>query len=339
VFDDHTDLVAVAQGVARFLSVESCGQCTPCKSDGLAIAQLIDTVRDSTASPETLVELERRFAQVDDGARCALASQQSSAVASLIELGRESVEQHLTGSADDTGPFLIAPIVDLVHGRAVVDTTQIDKLPDWSRGGADSGSVPAELYGDVAVAVRVQATRTHGADVGHEVSTVGEAFPTGGPSAAARRFTDPVVAAHEALLDGLQSLRTATAADRGAAAESLRYELGHYVNLVGTVVYPELDRVAAGGDDDLAWVAERNAESALDILERLLSSDALDSDAVSALTSDLRALIDSDDTIALPVLCRRLDDHDLDRLADAANEVTTSGKESTARSRFGSAPG
>ena len=35
VFDDTVDLVAVAQGVSRFLAVESCGQCTPCKQDGL----------------------------------------------------------------------------------------------------------------------------------------------------------------------------------------------------------------------------------------------------------------------------------------------------------------
>ena len=37
VLDDQVDLVAVAHGVSRFLSVESCGQCTPCKEDGLAI--------------------------------------------------------------------------------------------------------------------------------------------------------------------------------------------------------------------------------------------------------------------------------------------------------------
>jgi NADH-quinone oxidoreductase subunit F len=338
VFDDQTDLVAVAQGVARFLSVESCGQCEPCKSDGLAIAQLLDTVRTSTATGDTLAQLEGRFARVDDGARCALAGQQRAAVASLIELGRESVDHHLTGSVQGAGRFLIAPIVDLVHGRAVVDTTQIDKLPDWSGGAQDSGSVPAELYGDASVAVRVQATRTHGADAGVDVSTVAQA-DDGGPSAAARRFTDPIVASHERLLDGLRSLRTATAADRGAAAESLEHDLGRYVSLVGTVVYPELDRIAQGGADDLAWVAERNAESALDILERLRSSDALGPDAVSALTNDLVALIDSDDTIALPVLCHRFDDHDLDRLADAAHEVVANAAESTASSNFGSAPG
>ena len=38
------DLVAVAQGVSRFLAVESCGQCTPCKQDGLAIAELLSAV-------------------------------------------------------------------------------------------------------------------------------------------------------------------------------------------------------------------------------------------------------------------------------------------------------
>jgi NADH-quinone oxidoreductase subunit F len=338
VFDDQTDLVAVAQGVARFLSVESCGQCEPCKSDGLGIAQLLDTVRTSTATADTLAKLAGRFARVDDGARCALASQQRVAVASLTELGRESVDNHLTGSAEGAGRFLIAPIVDLVHGRAVIDTTQIDKLPDWSDGVQDSGSVPAELYGDASIAVRVRATRTHGAETGVDVSTVDE-VEDGGPSAAARRFTDPVVAAHERLLGGLRSLRTATAADRGATAESLRHELGRYVNLVGTVVYPELDRVAGGVADDLAWVAERNAEAALSILERLRSSDALDSDAVRALTNDLYALIDSDDTIALPVLCRRLDDHDLDRLADAAHEVVANAAESTVSLSFGSAPG
>ncbi len=102
---------------------------------------------------------------------------------------------------------------------------------------------------------------------------------------------------------------------------------------------PELDRVAEPGADDLAWVAERNAESALDILERLRSSDALDSDAVRALANYLVALIDADDTIALPLLCRRLEDHDLDRLADAAHEVVANAAESTASSSFGSAPG
>src|SRR3546814_5922397 len=38
VIDDTVDIVAVAHGVSRFLAVESCGQCSPCKHDGLTIA-------------------------------------------------------------------------------------------------------------------------------------------------------------------------------------------------------------------------------------------------------------------------------------------------------------
>lgn len=159
VFDEGTDLVAVAQGVSRFLAVESCGQCVPCKSDGLAIAELIDTVRSSTAHDDAMDDLARRFDTVDDGARCALAGQQSTAVASLLALGRTSVQGHMARSVDRTAPYLIAPLLDLVEGRAVVDGSYADKQPDWSYADADSGSVPAELYGDAPVEVRVAETR------------------------------------------------------------------------------------------------------------------------------------------------------------------------------------
>jgi NADH:ubiquinone oxidoreductase subunit F (NADH-binding) len=338
VFDDQTDLVAVAQGIARFLAVESCGQCTPCKSDGLAIAHVLDAVRTSSAGSDTISILDGRFATVDDGARCALAGQQRAAVASLIELGRESVEGHLARSVDEAGRYLIAPIVDLVHGRAVVDSAYADKQPDWSFAAQDSGSAPAELYGGASVAVRVQSMRGHGIETGVEVSTVDASSPTGAASAASRRFAEPMVEAHERLFDGLRSLRSATGADRHSSASSLAHELRRYVELVGTIVYPELDRVADGAASDLAWVAERNAEAALDILTRLESSSGLDTDAVHALSDDLRALIDADDTIVIPLLTRRLDDRTLDRLADAEREIIEHETESSARSSFGSAP-
>src|SRR5205823_3710446 len=50
VFDDADDLVAVAAGVARFLAVESCGQCSPCKLDGLRIAELLDATTRGDAA-------------------------------------------------------------------------------------------------------------------------------------------------------------------------------------------------------------------------------------------------------------------------------------------------
>src|SRR5262249_42650190 len=41
VFTQPTDMVAVAAGVARFLAIESCGQCTPCKIDGGELSMLL----------------------------------------------------------------------------------------------------------------------------------------------------------------------------------------------------------------------------------------------------------------------------------------------------------
>ena len=35
VLDEQTDVAAVAYAATRFLAVESCGQCEPCKRDGL----------------------------------------------------------------------------------------------------------------------------------------------------------------------------------------------------------------------------------------------------------------------------------------------------------------
>jgi hypothetical protein len=49
VYDDTSDLTAVAAGVARFLAVESCGQCRPCKQDGLELADLLAELTRSQA--------------------------------------------------------------------------------------------------------------------------------------------------------------------------------------------------------------------------------------------------------------------------------------------------
>src|SRR6266513_3780863 len=57
VFDDADDLAAVAAGVSRFLGVESCGQCTPCKRDGLALAGLLARVTRSEATARNLGEV------------------------------------------------------------------------------------------------------------------------------------------------------------------------------------------------------------------------------------------------------------------------------------------
>lgn len=147
VFDDGDDLVANVAGISRFLAVESCGQCTPCKNDGLAIAALLARLSRSDAGEADLDELRSRVATVADESRCFLAAQHQLVVASLLERFPGAVADHLQGRAPAAEPALVAEIVDIRNGTAIVDERHRDKQPDWTYGDAFSGKTPVSRLG------------------------------------------------------------------------------------------------------------------------------------------------------------------------------------------------
>ena len=51
VFDDAVDFAGVAAGAARFLAVESCGQCAACKGDGLEISAALARIAELRSPP------------------------------------------------------------------------------------------------------------------------------------------------------------------------------------------------------------------------------------------------------------------------------------------------
>src|SRR4029077_14837700 len=95
VFDDSDDLTSVAAGVSHFLAVESCGQCTPCKRDGMAMAGLLDRIRRSEARAVDLDAVADRVSTVADSARCALARQQQDVIGSVLERFPEVLRDHV----------------------------------------------------------------------------------------------------------------------------------------------------------------------------------------------------------------------------------------------------
>lgn len=144
VFDDTVDLVAVAHGVSQFLSVESCGQCSPCKGDGLAIATVLDRVRSSNAREDDLAVLTDRVRSVAIEARCSLAVQHQTVVESVLALFPDALSGHLDRTAPAADPYLIAPLRGFDdEDRAVLDARQATKQPDWTYGTTDSGRWPA----------------------------------------------------------------------------------------------------------------------------------------------------------------------------------------------------
>ena len=144
VFDDTSDLAAVAHGVSRFLAVESCGQCTPCKQDGLAIAGLFDRIRRSEADENDLAEAEDHLRTVADEARCFLAHQHQRVLQSILALFPAEVRAHVTGGVRPAPLDLVAPILDIVGDRVVLDDRHRRKQPDWTYDEVYSGQSPAD---------------------------------------------------------------------------------------------------------------------------------------------------------------------------------------------------
>lgn len=148
VFDETDDLVAVTQGASRFLAIESCGQCTPCKQDGLAIAETLDRFCQSVATEGDVDRLSELLDTVAVGARCNLAQQQVSVVGSLLAQFPAALAVHLEDSEDRVGPVepvLIAPVTTLVDdGTYTIDENHRTKKPDWTHDRHSSGAAPAD---------------------------------------------------------------------------------------------------------------------------------------------------------------------------------------------------
>ena len=145
VFDDTTDLVAIAAGVSRFLAVESCGQCEPCKQDGLAISGALDRLCRNEPAADDSDTVAARLDSITTGARCFLATQHQRVITSLLGLAPDQFEAHRADRAEVVEPVTIGPIVDVARGSAVLDDRQRDKQPDWSFDSEDSGKAPADV--------------------------------------------------------------------------------------------------------------------------------------------------------------------------------------------------
>ncbi len=146
VLDDTSDVAAAAAGVARFLAVESCGQCTPCKTEGLALAATLDRIRAGEPDPSDLDKVHDHLRRVVDRARCPLAGQQETVVGRLVQLFPGSFTSHIEGRVPASPAWPVIPVLGFADGKAVLDTHQLEKQPDWTYDEIDSGTFPAARY-------------------------------------------------------------------------------------------------------------------------------------------------------------------------------------------------
>jgi NADH:ubiquinone oxidoreductase subunit F (NADH-binding) len=148
LFDDTVDPVAIAAGVATFLSVESCGQCTPCKADGLALAALLRRDAESDIDERGIAGIRRLLETVADSARCNLATQQQVVLGSLMDQFPDAFAAHVHHGEAPVDAYPIAAIADIVDGKVVLEPGQATKQPDWTHDPVDSGQFPAQRLDD-----------------------------------------------------------------------------------------------------------------------------------------------------------------------------------------------
>jgi NADH-quinone oxidoreductase subunit F len=133
VFDDSVDMTAVAAGASRFLAVESCGQCPPCKLGSLEITSLLRRIESGQGTDADVAEIGGWLDKVTDGNRCYLAVEERVVIASILRSFPEEFVAHLDGRGCPRPRSLAFPAIrGLGGGRVSYDQRYWLKRPDWT---------------------------------------------------------------------------------------------------------------------------------------------------------------------------------------------------------------
>jgi len=133
VIDDTACMVEVARLVSRFLFIESCGQCPPCKLGSEQITRLLVQIEDGAATEADVAQLHDWLRKVTDGSRCFLAVEEQRVITSILSSFRDEVAEHIeAGRCPRPRPVTFPKLVDLRDGVAVYDEDYERKRPDWT---------------------------------------------------------------------------------------------------------------------------------------------------------------------------------------------------------------
>jgi NADH-quinone oxidoreductase subunit F len=133
LYDDRTDMLSVARELSRFLAVESCGQCPPCKEGCMQITQRLLTIELGSGNDSDLGEVQGWLRRVTDANRCYLGTQEQVVVSSILRRFPEDVAAHLEGTAPPLRPVLVPLVKDILDdGTVIYDERHARKRPDWS---------------------------------------------------------------------------------------------------------------------------------------------------------------------------------------------------------------
>jgi NADH-quinone oxidoreductase subunit F len=132
VYDDTADMVSVARMFARFLHVESCGQCGACKLHSGAVSDTLERLERNAAHDGAIEELGAGLRMVTDQNRCYLPVELQTVVASILRQFPEDFVRHLEGTLTPPRLYRLPKIIELHGGDATYDTRIANKQADWT---------------------------------------------------------------------------------------------------------------------------------------------------------------------------------------------------------------
>ena len=134
VYDDSTCIIEVALVFCRFLYVESCGQCPPCKFGSGEITSYLEAFEAGRGELGHLDIMLTRAKGVTDGQKCALPTGTSLLAQSLLQLFGDEFREHVLKPCSRPRGLLIPKIVDYDAdaARFTYDESYPRTRPDWT---------------------------------------------------------------------------------------------------------------------------------------------------------------------------------------------------------------
>ncbi|MFP3914709.1 MAG: NADH-ubiquinone oxidoreductase-F iron-sulfur binding region domain-containing protein, partial [Actinomycetota bacterium] len=123
VYDDTACIVGVAAVLSRFLAVESCGQCPPCKLGTDALADRFFALEAGEGTAHTLDEIGAWIGRVTDANRCGLGAGERALAAGVLRHYTEEVVSHLVDGCPSDRQVNVPKLVDWKRqeGRFIYD--------------------------------------------------------------------------------------------------------------------------------------------------------------------------------------------------------------------------
>jgi len=132
VYDDTADMVTVARLFSKFLYVESCGQCPPCKFGTGEITAYLERIEAGTGTDRDIQLIGARLKTVTDANRCFLGEEEQQLISSILRAYPDDFAARLDGRRPAPRTYPFPKIVDIADGVVTYDERQLRKRPDWT---------------------------------------------------------------------------------------------------------------------------------------------------------------------------------------------------------------